>query len=179
MPPRGVDGRVAEAVGAEQQQFVIAHQGPAVAAGRRGLRGKLHDEFDDADAVGAAVGEVAEEPQPGAARRPVALVVDESVLAERGQQLVEVAVHIADDVQRSRALRPFTGCLRRVGEHRQVAGGGGVVGGDQRRVGLGRLVRAGRGGNGGGVRGRGRRAVEGRDGRRGGVPLAALSCPWP
>ena len=65
----GVDGGVAEPLGAEQQQFVVAHEGLAVAAGRGGLGGQPHHEVDDADAVRAAVGEVAEEPQPRGARR--------------------------------------------------------------------------------------------------------------
>ena len=49
----GVDRGVAEALGAEQQQFVVAHQGLAVAAGGRGLGGQPHHEVDDADAVRA------------------------------------------------------------------------------------------------------------------------------
>ncbi|MGX1119418.1 hypothetical protein RKD37_004781 [Streptomyces ambofaciens] len=96
----GVDGRVAEPLGAEQQQLVVAHQRLAVAARRGGLGGQPHHQVDDADAVRAAVGEVAEEPQPGRARAPLAGLVDEALLPEGGQQLVEVAVHVAPTTNR-------------------------------------------------------------------------------
>jgi hypothetical protein len=130
----GVDGGVAEALGAEQQQLVVAHEGLAVAAGRGGLGGQAHHEVDDADAVRAAVGEVAEEPQPGGARAPVAGRVDEALLLERRHQLVEIAVDVTHDEQRARPddglrdRRGVDGHLKRVTpvDDRQVALGGRV-----------------------------------------------------
>ena len=53
---------------------------------------------------GPAVGEVAEEPEPGGARRPAAVGVDEALRVQGRDQLVEVAVHVADDVQRAEAV---------------------------------------------------------------------------
>ena len=54
---------------------------------------------------GPAVGEIAEEPEAGGARGPVARLVDEALLAQGGQEFVEVAVDVADDEQRA-AARP-------------------------------------------------------------------------
>ncbi len=53
---------------------------------------------------GPAVGEVAEEPQARGPGGPVARGVEEALLLERGDQLVEVAVHVAHDVQRTRPV---------------------------------------------------------------------------
>ncbi len=115
----GLDRLVAVPGGAEEEQFVIAHQGAAVAACGGGLGGELHDQVDDADAVGAAVGEVAEEPDPGAAGRPVAVGVDQALVVQFGAQLFQVAVHVADDVDRAGRLAGAGGRVR-------VGRGGGV-----------------------------------------------------
>jgi hypothetical protein len=132
----GVDGGVPEPLGAEQQQLVVAHQRLAVAAGRGGLRGQPHHEVDDADAVGPAVGEVAEEPQPRGPRRPAAVDVDEALLPQRGDELVEIAVDVTDDVQRS---RPLVGLddLSGLGVDRHLKG---VTAVDDRQIALRRCV---------------------------------------
>ncbi|BFO22942.1 hypothetical protein SHKM778_93300 [Streptomyces sp. KM77-8] len=82
---------------------MVAHEGLAVAAGGGGLGGQPHHEVDDADAVRAAVGEVAEEPQPRGAGAPLARRVEETLLLEGGHQFVEVAVDVTDHVQRALA----------------------------------------------------------------------------
>jgi len=51
----------------------------------------------------------------------VALGVDEPAVVERVEQLVEIAVHIADDVQRAGAR------LLVVGDHRKIPDGRGVL----------------------------------------------------
>jgi hypothetical protein len=109
----GVDGGVAEPLGAEQEQLVVAHERLAVAAGRGGLGGQPHHQVDDADAVGPAVGEVAEEPEPRGARAPAAGRVDQTLLPQRGHQFVQVAVHIPYDEQRTGALRRLRSRHRR------------------------------------------------------------------
>ena len=134
----GVDGGVAEPLGAEQQQLVVAHQRLAVAAGGGGLGGQLHHEVDDADAVRAAVGEVAEEPEPGGARGPVAVRVDQALLVERG--------HAARRGSRGRRRRRTAdpGRSRSAsGDRRRVEGAPGSVGpmGDP-RVSMAGRVRA-------------------------------------
>lgn len=83
---------------------MVAHERLAVAADRGSLGGQPHHEVDHADAVGAAVGEVAEEPQARGPGGPVARGVEEALFLERGDQLVEVAVHVAHDVQRTRPV---------------------------------------------------------------------------
>ncbi|CAM5731571.1 hypothetical protein SALBM311S_10914 [Streptomyces alboniger] len=88
---------------------MVAHQCLAVAAGRGGLGGQPHHEVDDTDAVRAAVGEVAEEPRPGGARAPVARGVQEPLLLEGARQLVDIAVHVSDDEQRTGTGRRLRG----------------------------------------------------------------------
>lgn len=55
-------------------------------------------------AIGAAVGEVAQEPEPGVARCPVGVGVDEALFGEGGHQLVQIAVDVADDEERAEPL---------------------------------------------------------------------------
>ena len=67
---------VAEAPHAEGDDLVVAEHGSYGAAGGRGLVDETAYERDDAEPVGAAVEEVAEDPQPGVAAGPVRLLVD-------------------------------------------------------------------------------------------------------
>ena len=96
----GRDLGVAEAVHAKKQDLVIAQQGVDAAADVSGLRGEAHDEVNGAEAVGAAVDEITEEPQRGAAARPRAVRIDQTGVGERRDQLRSVPVHIADHVRR-------------------------------------------------------------------------------
>jgi hypothetical protein len=93
---------------------VVAEQGLHLAAGVRSLFGQPHDQVDDADAVRTAVDEVTQEPQVGVAAGPGRLLVDQSGVGERGEQLVEVPVHVADhECRRSVVLHDLTICQAR------------------------------------------------------------------
>lgn len=164
VPATGVDGGVGELLRADEQQLVVAHQGLAVAARRGGFRGEPHDEVDDPDAIGAAVGEVAQEPEPGVARCPVGVGVDEALFGEGGHQLVQIAVDVADDEERAEPLpgdrAGFGDGLHLDGvaavDDGEVALGGGVplrgLVADGHVAGMRQLGRCGRGRRHGGVR---------------------------
>ena len=92
--PREGGVAVAEAVGGEQERLVVAEE---AADGAVALALETADEVDRAEAVGAAVDEIADEPEDGVGAGPPLRGVDQAAPTEERRERVAMAVDVAHD----------------------------------------------------------------------------------